>query len=140
MQRRRSLNGSCRSGIALEVLVDENLSERVAEVLVENGHDAIHVRDIGLERADDPVVMARAEAEGRVVVSADTDFGAILARSGNRAPSVILFRMAGQRRAWSQAALVLANLPQVADDLEAGALVVIEDGRVRSRRLPLIPE
>jgi predicted nuclease of predicted toxin-antitoxin system len=124
----------------LKFLVDENLSERVAEVLVENGHDAIHVREIGLERADDPVVMARAEAEGRVVVSADTDFGAILARSGNRAPSVILFRMAGQRRAWSQAALVLANLPQVADDLEAGALVVIEDGRVRSRRLPLIPE
>ena len=124
----------------MKFLVDENLSERVAEVLVENGHDAIHVRDIGLERADDPVVMARAEAEGRVVVSADTDFGAILARSGNRAPSVILFRMAGQRRAWSQAALVLANLPQVAGDLEAGALVVIEDGRVRSRRLPLIPE
>jgi len=124
----------------LKFLVDENLSERVAEVLVENGHDAIHVRDIGLERAGDPVVMARAEAEGRVVVSADTDFGAILARSGNRAPSVILFRMAGQRRAWSQAALVLANLPQVAGDLEAGALVVIEDGRVRSRRLPLIPE
>lgn len=46
----------------MKFLVDENLSERVAEVLVENGHDAIHVRDIGLERADDPVVMARAEA------------------------------------------------------------------------------
>ncbi|MGH8991823.1 MAG: DUF5615 family PIN-like protein [Acidimicrobiia bacterium] len=124
----------------MRFLVDENLSERIAEILVENGHDAIYVRDIGLERADDPVVMDRAEAEGRVVVSADTDFGAILARSGKRAPSVILFRMAGQRRAWSQAPLVLANLPQVADDLAAGALVVIEDGRVRSRRLPLIPE
>jgi hypothetical protein len=46
----------------------------------------------------------------------------------------------GKRRAWSQAALILANLPQVAEDLEASALVVIEDGRVRSRRLPLIPE
>ena len=124
----------------MKFLVDENLSEHVAEVLVENGHDAIHVRDIGLGRADDPVVMERAEAEGRVVVSADTDFGAILARSGKRAPSVILLRTVGQRRAWSQAALILANLPQVADDLEAGALVVIEDGRVRSRRLPLIPE
>lgn len=124
----------------MKFLVDENLSERVAEVLVDNGHDAIHVREIGLERADDPVVMARAESEGRVVVSADTDFGAILARSGKRAPSVILFRTIGQRRAWSQAGLILANLPQVAEDLEAGALVVIEDGRVRSRRLPLIPE
>jgi hypothetical protein len=53
---------------------------------------------------------------------------------------VILLRTVGHRRAWSQAALVLANLPQVAGDLEAGALVVIEDGRVRSRSLPLIPE
>lgn len=93
-----------------------------------------------MERSDDRVVMDRAEAERRVVVSADTDFGPILAGSGKRAPSVILFRIAGQRRAWSQAALILANLPQVTEDLEAGALVVIEEGRVRSRRLPLIPE
>ena len=107
---------------------------------MENGHDAIHVRAIGLGRADDSAVMARAEAEGRVVVSADTDFGTLLARSGSRAPSVILFRIAGQRRAWSRVALILANLPEVAEDLEAGALVVIEAGRVRSRRLPLIPE
>lgn len=82
----------------------------------------------------------RAEAEGRVVVSADTDFGTLLAHSGKRAPSVILFRLAGQRRAWSRVALILANLPEVTADLEAGALVVIEAGRVRSRRLPLIPD
>jgi predicted nuclease of predicted toxin-antitoxin system len=42
----------------LKFLVDENLSERVAELLVENGHDAIHVRTIGLATADDSVVMA----------------------------------------------------------------------------------
>lgn len=124
----------------MKFLVDENLSERVAELLVENGHDAIHVRAIGLATADDSVVMDRAEAEGRVVVSADTDFGTLLASSGKRAPSVILFRLAGQRRAWSRVALILANLPDVTADLEAGALVVIEEGRVRSRRLPLIPD
>jgi predicted nuclease of predicted toxin-antitoxin system len=124
----------------LKFLVDENLSERVAELLVENGHDAIHVRAIGLATADDSLVMARAEAEGRVVVSADTDFGTLLSRSGKRAPSVILFRLAGQRRAWSRVALILANLPDVTEDLEAGAIVVIEAGRVRSRRLPLIPD
>ncbi|HZQ76158.1 MAG TPA: hypothetical protein VFE55_02435 [Acidimicrobiia bacterium] len=53
---------------------------------------------------------------------------------------MILFRTIGQRRACSQAALVRANLPKVAEDLEAGALVVVEEGRVRSLRLPLIPE
>lgn len=124
----------------MRFLVDENLPERVAQLLVENGHDAVHVRGIGLERADDPVVMDRAETESRVVISADTDFGAILARTGRRAPSVILFRLPTERRAWRRVALILANLPQVADDLEAGALVVIEAGRVRSRRLPIIPD
>ncbi|MDQ3946860.1 MAG: DUF5615 family PIN-like protein [Actinomycetota bacterium] len=61
----------------MKLLVDENLSERVAELLVENGHDAIHVRAIGLATADDSVLMERAAAEGRVVVSADTDFGTL---------------------------------------------------------------
>ena len=51
-----------------------------------------------------------------------------------------MFRVPGQRRAWSRVALILANLPDVTEDLEAGALVVIESGRVRSRRLPLIPD
>jgi predicted nuclease of predicted toxin-antitoxin system len=124
----------------LKFLVDENLPERVAELLVENGHDAVHVRAIGLATADDSVVLDRAEAEERVVVSADTDFGTLLARSGKRAPSVIMFRLPGQRRGWSRVALILANLPDVTADLEAGALVVIQAGRVRSRRLPLIPE
>lgn len=83
----------------MESLLDENPSERVAELLVENGHDAIHVREIGLATADAEVVMARAAAQERVVVPADTDFGTLLARPGKRAPSVILFRLPGQRGA-----------------------------------------
>jgi hypothetical protein len=39
-----------------------------------------------------------------------------------------------------QATLILANLPQVQFDLDAGAIVVIEANRVRVRRLPLTPE
>lgn len=84
--------------------------------------------------------MARAEDEERVVLPADTDFGALLAQSGKRTPSVILLQLAAHRRAWSQVALILANLPQVEEDRDAGDMVVIEDGRVRSRRLPLLPD
>lgn len=69
----------------MRFLVEENLSERVAELLLENGHDAVHVRAIVLATADDSAVMARAEAEGRIVISADTDFGTLLARPGKRA-------------------------------------------------------
>jgi hypothetical protein len=34
---------------------------------------------------------------------------------------------------------VLANLDAVVEDLEAGAVVVLDDARVRVRRLPIKP-
>ncbi|NUW40622.1 DUF5615 family PIN-like protein [Nonomuraea rhodomycinica] len=56
-------------------LVDENLSQRVAELLTKAGHDAVHVRDLQATSAPDTMVMSLAVAEQRVIVSADTDFG-----------------------------------------------------------------
>jgi predicted nuclease of predicted toxin-antitoxin system len=81
--------------------------------------------------------MARGRAEQRVVVSADTDFGTLLARSGAKLPSVLLIRRLGGRRAAEQAATILANLPAVAEDLETGAVVVLTDAAIRIRRLPI---
>ncbi len=54
------------------------------------------------------------------------------------APSVILLRRT-DKRASSLAVVVLANLGQVTGDLAAGALVVINDTRIRTRRLPMKP-
>jgi hypothetical protein len=51
------------------------------------------------------------------------------------APSVILLRRA-DKRAESLAAVILANLGQIADDLAAGTLIVISGTRIRARRLP----
>lgn len=121
----------------MRFLIDNNLSPILAELLRTAGHDVSHVRDIGLGTATDQVVMSRAEAEHRVVVSADTDFGTLLARSGAKVPSVLLIRRLVGRRAAEQASLILANLPAVAEDLESGAVVVLTDDRIRIRRLPM---
>lgn len=70
----------------MRLLVDANLSPRVVSSLVESGYDAVHVFDIGLADASDPVILLRAADEHRVIVSSDTDFGALLARSQSSEP------------------------------------------------------
>jgi hypothetical protein len=58
----------------VRLLVDATLSPRVAQALRDNGHDAIHVIDVGLATATDTEIAAHAEAENVIVVTADTDF------------------------------------------------------------------
>lgn len=74
----------------------------------------------------------------RILVSADTDFGEPLANAPVLAPSVILLRRT-DKQARSLAAVILANLEQITDDLAAGAQIVISDTRIRARRLPMKP-
>ncbi len=122
----------------MRFLLDQNRSPRLAVLLRAAGHDAVHTLDLGLEQADDDDVLAAAREQGRVVVSGDTDFGALLALSAQTSPSVILFRARNRPSAEDQAAVILDYLDDVVDDLEAGAVVVVTDDRMRVRRLPLI--
>lgn len=121
----------------MKFLVDANLSPRLALSLTESGHDAVHVADLGMSRATDTEIAAVATRDNRVIISADTDFGTLLAMSGATRPSVLLIRLTSPRYADPLAALVQANLPAVVDALDAGAVVVLEDGRVRVRSLPM---
>jgi predicted nuclease of predicted toxin-antitoxin system len=87
-------------------LLDQNLSARLASLLADPGHDAVHVAELGLSRANDQTILDRAADEGRVLMSADTDFSMLLAQAHRRQPSLILFRR---------------ELPPVAAPADAGA-------------------
>jgi Uncharacterized protein conserved in bacteria len=120
----------------LRFLVDNNLSPALVEALGDAGHDAVHVRDYGLQQAKDEEVLTRAGSED-LLVSADADFSAILQRRGSAKPSVIVFRRATARRPQQQLMLLTTHLPTVAESLESGSVVVFEETRVRVRELPI---
>jgi predicted nuclease of predicted toxin-antitoxin system len=124
----------------VRLLFDANLSPEVARRLSESGHDAIHVADIGLLSASDPDIMQAAAAEDRVLVTADSDFAAMLALGELRAPSVVLLRSADHIRPLEQASLLLANLARVEDELTAGAVVSLTRRHLRVRALPIRDE
>jgi predicted nuclease of predicted toxin-antitoxin system len=117
-------------------LIDECLRQQLAAALTDLGHDTIHVADAGLAGRPDNEIMDLARRDGRVVVSADTDFGELLATTHATTPSVVLFR--GQPHDVDNLVqLIVGLLPEIEADLHAGAVVVIGRDRARVRRLPI---
>jgi predicted nuclease of predicted toxin-antitoxin system len=119
----------------MRFLADAGTSPGTVEFLQLLGHEADHVGSLGLSRALDTEIVARARADSSVIITFDLDFVDLLALGVLERPSVVLLRLADERAASvnEHLASVLADrLP----DLEAGSLILVEDTRCRIRRLP----
>ncbi|MFP4012278.1 MAG: DUF5615 family PIN-like protein [Spirochaetaceae bacterium] len=121
----------------MKLLVDAALSPLVSDQLAALGHEAIHVRRRGMSSAPDPQVLSLAEEEGRIIVSADTDFGSLLALRNAKHPSFILLRKASGLRPQQLARIVSRVIEDYAEELASGAVVTVTDRTVRIRQLPI---
>jgi predicted nuclease of predicted toxin-antitoxin system len=120
----------------MRFLCDMGVSLRVVDWLRSQGHDCVHLRDEGLQRLPNGEVFAKAVAENRVVLTFDLDFCEIAAMASGGPASVVVFRLRNAR-ANHVIERLSAALGKVVEPLEKGAVVVIEESRVRIRQLPI---
>lgn len=80
---------------------------------------------IELGGGSDERVLTAARRDGRILVTADTDFGDLLALSGEAQPGVVLLRRPG-RRPEERTEAIRPAFESVGDRLESGALVAVE--------------
>ncbi|MBI1873260.1 MAG: DUF5615 family PIN-like protein [Acidobacteria bacterium] len=120
----------------MRFLTDAGVSPKTVEFLKQLGHEAVHVRTLGLQRVTDPELVDRARADSSVVLTFDLDFGEVLALGVLDRPSVILFRLTDERADSVNQRLSTVLAERVAE-LESGALILVEDTRYRVRKLPI---
>ena len=121
----------------MHLLLDMNMSPKVAERLRAEGHDAVHLRDLGLGRLPDHDVLDHAKTDQRIVVTFDLDFGEIVGLGAGT--GVILLRLRSVRLAHVRQRISVA-LTEATEALNAGAVVLVEDARIRVRAWPIPQE
>lgn len=120
----------------MQFLADMGISQSVVAWLRVRDHDVAHLRDRGLQRLPNGQIYQIAAAERRIILTFDVDFGEILAHTSDAQVSVILFRLNNTTSPVVIKRLKIA-LSNASDALSEGAIVLVEDARLRIRRLPL---
>jgi len=120
----------------MNLVIDMNLSPDWVAFLAQAGHSVKHWSSLGSPRATDHEILMWARERGSVVFTHDLDFGAILAATEARSPSVIQVRTQDPTPAHC-GGLVLLSLARHADALLEGALISLDENRARVRVLPL---
>jgi len=95
------------------------------------------VVDLGLGTASDIQIVERAEADGYVIVPADTDFPMLVALRRATSPSIVLLRGVTELAPDGCSTAAGRESSPVSDDLDSGALVSLGPDHLRARGLPL---
>lgn len=120
----------------LRFLADMNISPQTVGALAAEGMDIVRVSSLLPANASDESILDLARRQGRVVITQDMDFSALLALGGHDRPSLVTLRLLN-----TDPEVVTQRLrqvlPQMEDALRRGCAVTVEDDAVRIRQLPI---
>jgi len=117
----------------VRLFADECVASTIIRRLRSEGFDVVAAADV-CPTADDDAVLAHAYQDGRVLITADKDFGELVVRLGHRTYGVISLAL-GDLAVATRADIAVARLAELGDRIR-GNFVTIEPGRVRVRPLP----
>ena len=120
----------------IKIIIDMNLPPSLVSILENEGWEALHWSSIGDPGATDSEIMRYAKKGGYIVLTHDLDFGAILAATGWKTPSVIQIRTQDVFPE-SIGNMIIATIHQFLDDIKKGALISVDESRSRARILPI---
>src|SRR5712671_6137734 len=112
-----------------------NLPSTMADWLRSAGHDAVMCANSVSAMRPDREIFERAAANSRIAVTFDLDFGEIAGLARGAAVGAVLLRLRLPSRQHLQQRPRVA-ISTAARALEAGAIVVVEDSRIRIRPRP----
>jgi predicted nuclease of predicted toxin-antitoxin system len=116
----------------MKFLVDECCDPRLADALLDAGHDAVWWRNIS-PGASDAALLAAAETEGRIVITHDVGIGGMAVRQGMAVPGLIIVRVRPRDRR-EVATRLLSLIAECGNDL-GGSVTVLGDKGYRKRAM-----
>ena len=121
----------------MKFLGDIPISRRTLQHLQNQGHDTVATGERLAPTASDSEIIRLAANEGRVILCFDLGLAELVALSEEKLPGLITFRTTEQQPDFIHRRLDEV-LPEIAGDLERGALATVKDHRVRVRPLLIV--
>lgn len=120
----------------MKFLLDMGISTRTLSWLKDQEHDAIHLSNEGLHKLSDLDILIKGYKEGRIIVTADMDFGTLLATHPEYETSVIQFRVSD-----FSPDNIIEKLSLIFNDfnleLSSPRIITVKDHQIRIRKLPI---
>ena len=120
----------------MRIFADVHISPITVQHLNDIGHDVVRSNSVLPDNAPDSEIAMRAMTDERAVLTQDLGFAAMIALTGATGPSIITLRLS-DARVETVNRILEAALPALEEPILGGAIVTVEDNRVRVRELPV---